>query len=314
MALQTWLTTFDEVGFLSMRILLSVLWQSSILLAGAALLGWVLRRRPASVRCAVWVSAVLMVPLLPVLNWALLTTGVPQAPIPVVGTYTAPEVKMPPPPVMTFPLHVPPTESLPGAAPAGEPMPPAAETPEPSEAPQAAEEVVEPMGLWDYPWLLALAGYVAGTVLFVSAVVVGRYRMRRWVRGGRPVTDAGVLGIFWAAARHIALTRRVRFVTSDAVGTPMTLGTFRPVVLLPAGLAGGMGGEDLKAVAVHELSHVKRHDPLMLSVASAVRAVFFFHPLIWLACRQLSRLSEIACDDAASIGRENPECRRRGGG
>ena len=69
-------------------------------------------------------------------------------------------------------------------------------------------------------------------------------------------------------------------------------------MLLPAGLGRMLSAEDLRAVALHELAHVKRRDPLVLMLASLVRALLWFHPLVWLGCRHLSRLAETACDDA----------------
>ena len=78
----------DGAGFQTMRVLLSLLWQSSILLAAAALLSGVLRRRRASVRCAVWIVALLVVPMLPLLNWAASSVGSPQAAIPAIPAYT----------------------------------------------------------------------------------------------------------------------------------------------------------------------------------------------------------------------------------
>jgi len=82
------------------------------------------------------------------------------------------------------------------------------------------------------------------------------------------------------------------------VVAPMAIRTLHPVVLLPAGLAGGVSDADLHAVAVHELAHVKRADTFLLSLASLVRAALFFHPLVWIACRRLSFLAEQAADDA----------------
>jgi hypothetical protein len=70
----------DRLGFLAVTVLLTVLWQSSILLAAAGALVLLLRRRRASVRHAVWVAALLMIPALPVLGWLASSASAPQAP------------------------------------------------------------------------------------------------------------------------------------------------------------------------------------------------------------------------------------------
>ncbi|KPJ72274.1 MAG: hypothetical protein AMS14_08080, partial [Planctomycetes bacterium DG_20] len=78
----------------------------------------------------------------------------------------------------------------------------------------------------------------------------------------------------------------------------MTVGTLHPVVLLPTGFAADVSDDELAAVAVHELAHVRRQDAAVLGLLSLVRAVLYFQPLVWLACRQAARLAEAACDDA----------------
>jgi hypothetical protein len=69
-------------------------------------------------------------------------------------------------------------------------------------------------------------------------------------------------------------------------------------VLLPEEFEAGLPDTDLRAVALHECAHIRRRDPLVLELASLLRAVLFFHPLVWLACRQVSLLAEQAADDA----------------
>jgi beta-lactamase regulating signal transducer with metallopeptidase domain len=152
--------------------------------------------------------------------------------------------------------------------------------------------------LLDHPWGFAFLGYVFGTAAFLVLVALGRARLRGWVRGGRAVTDGRVVRAFASARLPFMLWRRPALIESGCVHTPITLGALTPVVLLPEGLAQGLSDAELRAIAIHELAHVKRHDPLVLGLASLVRAVLFFHPLVWLACRQVSNLAEASCDDA----------------
>ena len=270
----TFWEALDRLGFETLRVLLSVLWQSSILLAAVMLIAFALRRRRASARHALWVAALLVAPALPLLGWAASRAGTPQAQIPVMPAYSAPEVEFSPtPPVSSAPAPVPPVE------------------------PSIAQEQPQ-RSLLDYPWGLAFLAYVFGAGAFLSLVMLGRARLRGWVRRGREVEDARVAAAFQFAREHLGLARTSRLMESEHILGPLTLGALRPVVLLPAGLAQGLSDADLRAVAIHELAHVKRRDPLVLGLASLVRAVLFFHPLVWLACRQISNLAEAACDDA----------------
>ena len=83
----------------------------------------------------------------------------------------------------------------------------------------------------------------------------------------------------------------------EALGAPVTWGVFRPVVLMP--LEADTWDEQRAAQAfLHELEHVYRKDWIVQVIARALCAVYWFHPLVWVAWRQLCLESERACDDA----------------
>jgi len=273
-----WWSALDKAGFHVLRVLLSVLWQSSVLLAAVGVIAYALRRRRASVRHAVWTAAILVAPLLPLLGWVASSTGTPQAEIPVIPIYAAWQ--------------------------AG-PAEPATELPAATSAAEEISPVVLPVvrrpdkfSPLSYPWALAFLGYAAGAAFLLSLVNVGRIRLGRWVRKGRPMTDARVVEVFEAARGRFRISRGFAVVESEHAHAPMTIGTLHPAIVLPVGLAEKLSDSELEAVAIHELAHVKRKDALLLTLLSFVRAVLFFHPLVWLGCRQASVLAESACDDA----------------
>ena len=65
-SIEQW-TSLDAHGFAVLRILLAVLWQSSILFLAIAAVTWMLRKRRASARHAVWLAALILAPLFPLL-------------------------------------------------------------------------------------------------------------------------------------------------------------------------------------------------------------------------------------------------------
>jgi hypothetical protein len=74
-------------------------------------------------------------------------------------------------------------------------------------------------------------------------------------------------------------------------------GVFRATILFPADITVWTTPSERRAMIQHELAHVQRWDPLINLFQTALRVVFFFHPLVRYACRQLSLEREMACDD-----------------
>ena len=301
----------DVLGFEAMRVLLSVLWQSSILLGAAGLLVFALRRRSAAIRHRVWTAALLLTPLIPVLTWLASQTGSPQLHIPIIPTFEVTSVQQ--------------TQSLPpgetiitreqqvGILPAtGSVRIPAQGNPETLQSAGATDlpirqpntPVQAPRSA--HPWAVASITYTGGLALLIGLVCLGRIRLRRYTREGRIVTNPRVTDAFETARKQIGLERGCVIVEIDNLHAPLTYRTLHPVIALPHGFTDELSDTELRTIALHELAHIKRHDPLVLNLVSIIRAVFFFHPLVWLAAREIAALAEEAADDVVVAATEAP--------
>lgn len=86
--------------------------------------------------------------------------------------------------------------------------------------------------------------------------------------------------------------------TSPALTEPALVGLFRPVLLLPRGIADHLPPAQLAAVLEHELAHWRRRDNLTAAAHMVVEAAFWFHPLVWWLGSRLVEERERACDEA----------------
>lgn len=81
---------------------------------------------------------------------------------------------------------------------------------------------------------------------------------------------------------------------------PAVLRIFRPLVVLPADGCDDLSDEELESLLRHECAHVARHDNAIARIESLVAALFWFHPLIWIAQRIAAVERERACDEAVA--------------
>jgi beta-lactamase regulating signal transducer with metallopeptidase domain len=93
---------------------------------------------------------------------------------------------------------------------------------------------------------------------------------------------------------------------------PGVFGVFRPVLLLPDGIATELDAEELQAILAHELCHVRRRDNLATMMHMVVEAMFWFHPLVWWLGARLMEERERACDEEVLRSGSEPEAYAEG--
>lgn len=96
------------------------------------------------------------------------------------------------------------------------------------------------------------------------------------------------------------------FFSSPECASPITIGFWRPVIMLPVAWTEWPEAE-LDAVLVHERGHVRRRDPLVQWLAALNRCIFWFHPLAWWLEHRLSALAEECCDAAVIAAGHDPQ-------
>ncbi|QEM04736.1 M48 family metalloprotease [Mucilaginibacter rubeus] len=103
----------------------------------------------------------------------------------------------------------------------------------------------------------------------------------------------------------LQLKRAVRLLESGYVKIPMVVGHLKPVILIPAGLLAGLPPEQVEAVLLHELAHIRRHDYIVNFLQTIAETVFFFNPgLLWISSL-LRDERENCCDDIALAQTKN---------
>ena len=143
---------------------------------------------------------------------------------------------------------------------------------------------------------LLVAVWIAGAALSLLRLAAGSRRVRRIADDAPPLGDTGWTDAADELVRRLGLKRPVRILASADVPVAMTSGIRRPVLLVNDG-ARKWSPERRRVVLLHELAHVRRGDWLTLIVAELAAAVYWFHPLVFLARREARRNCERACDD-----------------
>jgi len=250
-------------------------WQAAAVAAGYRVLAFALNRRSAQSRYIAALSSLLLMLALAAgtFAWQMRPTAAPTA-------------------VPTFPTAVlaEPFRAMPGALPST-PITPA-----------PASDHLDLAAL--LPWIdaLWLLGFLALSVRSLG----GWWYLRRLRLASIAAPPSAVLAAFQRISACFGLTRAVALRISEAIDSPMTVGTIRAIVLLPLSAISSLGPDELEVVLAHELAHVRRADFLWNILQTIAETLFFFHPAVWWISARIRHERELCCDDLALTICPNP--------
>ncbi|MDJ0366536.1 M56 family metallopeptidase [Hymenobacter sp. H14-R3] len=147
-------------------------------------------------------------------------------------------------------------------------------------------------------WLLGFTLMLGRLGLALSYVQRLRHRVS-------PVPEAWQQALARLVARA-GLARPVALRASALVPSPLVIGYFTPVILLPLSVASGLRPAELEMVLAHELAHILRRDYLFNFLQTLAETVFFYHPAVWYLAAVLHAERENCCDDLAAQLGGNP--------
>ncbi len=98
-------------------------------------------------------------------------------------------------------------------------------------------------------------------------------------------------------AEQLGISRKIQVYLSDVITTPLTIGFFRPVILVPLASINHLSTEQMEAVLLHELAHIRRYDYLINILLSVAEIGLFFNPFTQMISRQIKKERENSCDD-----------------
>jgi TonB family protein len=143
---------------------------------------------------------------------------------------------------------------------------------------------------------IILIAWASGFAFAALLLLVEGWRLVRISSRAERIHSPEWMSVAAQIAESYDVRRRVALLQTSAPDLLATWGLFQPRVLLPAHV-GDWSEDRIRIVLAHEFAHIRRNDWFIQIAAEAVRTIFWFNPLIWIACTRLRRDSEQACDD-----------------
>ena len=147
------------------------------------------------------------------------------------------------------------------------------------------------------PFILSgmMAIYAIGVLIFLIRIIHSLIQVRTFRQSLLSCEDEQLQNNLQSLKSQLGIRRSVALSVSDKISGPTQVGLLKPVIVLPALMV--KSSDQLEAILIHELIHVKRWDCLYRLLAMVGMAFYWFNPLFHRVKHLLFEVQEQACDD-----------------
>jgi uncharacterized protein YukE len=118
--------------------------------------------------------------------------------------------------------------------------------------------------------------------------------------------DAQLQNTFDRIQNLLKLPGIVKLQITARMISPMVIGFFKPMVIIPVAAISGLSASQIEAIMFHELAHIRRFDHFLVILQAIAEQVLFFNPTAWFLLREINRERENCCDDFVVKTNNNP--------
>ena len=134
--------------------------------------------------------------------------------------------------------------------------------------------------------------WALGATVSLGQMLMGWFSVRRLARNATPAA----IPEFDALKREVGVAGKVELWETLTGSMPIAYGVTQQAILIPTDAA-SWSDDRRRAVLLHELAHVRRHDTAKQLLARLTLALYWWHPLVWLTWGAFLKERERAADD-----------------
>ena len=171
----------------------------------------------------------------------------------------------------------------------------------PSSELSAAGNTIEAQAVESTFWGISVL-WAVGAIIALLRLVAPRFWVERLLSRSQYVTNRSLLDTLERLRRELRIGRPVLLLRATGSVGPLTIGAWRPVILLPEDFERCFTQRQQEAILAHELGHVQSRDAHWGFLFDMVTAALWWHPFIWYAKARNAQTAEFYADQKA------PEC------
>ena len=145
-----------------------------------------------------------------------------------------------------------------------------------------------------------------GIFLMLIKLIQSIYHFHAIKKSALPLQNPTVNRLYQNCLAEMQLKKPIPIYSTAFLRSPIIAGLLKPCIYLPIHLISDYNENDMKFMLLHELGHYKYKDALANYFMNVVGVLYWFHPLVWYALKEMKNDREVACDTTVlkQIGKE----------
>lgn len=140
--------------------------------------------------------------------------------------------------------------------------------------------------------------WIAGILTMLLLMIRSRRRFHRLRRSALPLQNQKIHILYKSCLDEMKISADIPIYSTAFLKSPVISGLFRPRIYLPIYVISDCTTSELRYMLLHELQHFRHKDALAGCLMDLACILYWFHPLVWYALREMRSDREIACDTA----------------
>lgn len=138
--------------------------------------------------------------------------------------------------------------------------------------------------------------WILGIFVMLLFAVRSYQRLNDIKESSLPLQSKEIRRLYQQCLEDMQIKRDIPIYSTAFLKSPMIVGLFHPCIYLPIHLISDYDAASMRYMLLHELQHYKHKDALANYLINLAGILYWFHPLIRYALKEMRGDREIACD------------------
>lgn len=144
--------------------------------------------------------------------------------------------------------------------------------------------------------LILFALWMTGILVMIVLMIKSILHLHNLKKSALPLQNSEVRIIYMECLDEMNITKNIPVYSTAFLTSPVIVGLLKPCIYLPIHLISDYKSSDMRYMLLHELQHYKHKDTIANYLMNLALVIYWFHPLVWYARKEMHNDREVACD------------------